>query len=615
MPNLFTYNITYYGSSSNLNFQIQPNTTNGHPTVGTTSLKLPGHGVDNYGEYMNQNFVNLLQNFAGPTTPISPVTGQLHYKTDTNSLNFYGTNNNWIEIIHTGNIGNYNMSGPDGIPGPQGPQGPQGLPGPQGSQGSQGAPGTNGTNGLNGTNGTNGGPGPQGPAGPRSITLSAFKWSNSGIGSHTQAFTYNWGTGVISAYPSGWQGSAATSPGSGYTLYMISLVVTDSTGVAPTTAADWSTATQNIIGYRVDGSIGPQGASHRTAYIVTTSAVAPISVTAGSGDVPPTSGDGTWSFQATSNLSPGQYMYQVDGTFHADTNATTWGNPYLSNLKVGSLSAISADLGIVNISTTGALTLNNKQYGSATDGVFLGYSSGYKFDVGNSAKYVRWNGSDLLVGGSIIATENINNGAITNIKGTTKSSTPGGYLQSIPVGTSYTVLNNSQLFFPAKTVTYDAKIMIVGSFWPKAVAVGVTDFDWEMQIQKSADGVSNWSNYGTWQWRQPRCVNGDQDLPFVWTYDESVYATDLATAQANLAAAQSAAAIIEAEVAGGDFTNEWQLNGLYEDIAYWTNQVAILEAAAGVNRPAYYLRLVCNHTSTSTRYIRGFSYSYTEFKK
>ena len=40
--------------------------------------------------------------------------------------------------------------------------------------------------------------------------------------------------------------------------------------------------------------------------------------------------------------SSGQAMFQSDGLYNAATNKTTWGTPYLSNLKVGNLAALSA---------------------------------------------------------------------------------------------------------------------------------------------------------------------------------------------------------------------------------------------------------------------------------
>jgi hypothetical protein len=56
--------------------------------------------------------------------------------------------------------------------------------------------------------------------------------------------------------------------------------------------------------------------------------------------------------------SPGasQAMFQSDGIYYPVANQTIWNTPYLSNLKVGNLSAISADLGTITAGTvTGAL--------------------------------------------------------------------------------------------------------------------------------------------------------------------------------------------------------------------------------------------------------------------
>lgn len=199
--------------------------------------------------------------------------------------------------------------------------------------------------------------GSSGIPGTKIIVLTAYKWSNTGVPLATGSASYTWATGAVSALPSsGWSAYSGSAPGTGYVLYQISIIVQD-ISTATSTTLDWSQGTINIIGYRNDGSIGPTGASHRTAYIVTSSSTAPSLVTAGIGDVPPTntvinqvSG---WSFSATSVLQPGQYMYQVDGTYIENI---VWGNPYLSNLKVGSLSAISADLGTI---TAGSININN----------------------------------------------------------------------------------------------------------------------------------------------------------------------------------------------------------------------------------------------------------------
>ena len=57
----------------------------------STSLTLVGKNINNYGEYLNTNFIGLLENFAGLTEPLSPITGQTWYDTSENRLKVYTT--------------------------------------------------------------------------------------------------------------------------------------------------------------------------------------------------------------------------------------------------------------------------------------------------------------------------------------------------------------------------------------------------------------------------------------------------------------------------------------------------------------------------------------------
>lgn len=50
-----------------------------------TSISLVGAGYPNYGEKIAENFLHLLENFASPMPPLSPIEGQLWY--DTSNLN------------------------------------------------------------------------------------------------------------------------------------------------------------------------------------------------------------------------------------------------------------------------------------------------------------------------------------------------------------------------------------------------------------------------------------------------------------------------------------------------------------------------------------------------
>lgn len=46
-----------------------------------TSLKFIGKGVPNYGEFIAENFVHMLEHFAGTISPDNPITGQVWYDT------------------------------------------------------------------------------------------------------------------------------------------------------------------------------------------------------------------------------------------------------------------------------------------------------------------------------------------------------------------------------------------------------------------------------------------------------------------------------------------------------------------------------------------------------
>ena len=63
----------------------------------STSLTLIGKNTPNYGLILNQNLVDLLQNFAGASTPNGPVEGQLWYNSSTGRLSVY--NNSIFKTI------------------------------------------------------------------------------------------------------------------------------------------------------------------------------------------------------------------------------------------------------------------------------------------------------------------------------------------------------------------------------------------------------------------------------------------------------------------------------------------------------------------------------------
>jgi hypothetical protein len=57
----------------------------------STSLTLVGKNVNNYGQFVNGNFVALLENFANLLEPSSPVVGQTWFDTSEGRLKVYST--------------------------------------------------------------------------------------------------------------------------------------------------------------------------------------------------------------------------------------------------------------------------------------------------------------------------------------------------------------------------------------------------------------------------------------------------------------------------------------------------------------------------------------------
>jgi hypothetical protein len=66
-------------------------------TIDTTlDIKLIGKNYAGYGEVQNENFVHLLENFAGANSPPRPISGQLWYDSATRKLKFYdSTTSKW----------------------------------------------------------------------------------------------------------------------------------------------------------------------------------------------------------------------------------------------------------------------------------------------------------------------------------------------------------------------------------------------------------------------------------------------------------------------------------------------------------------------------------------
>jgi hypothetical protein len=81
-----TYTIPYQATATAQgNISVQDGTIN----TTSTSLALVGANTVNFGLYINQNFIELLQTFASNSAPTSPLIGQMWYDTISGSIKYY----------------------------------------------------------------------------------------------------------------------------------------------------------------------------------------------------------------------------------------------------------------------------------------------------------------------------------------------------------------------------------------------------------------------------------------------------------------------------------------------------------------------------------------------
>lgn len=231
--------------------------------------------------------------------------------------------------------------------------------------------------------------------------------------------TYTWASGSFGAAPSGWQLTPGASPSVGYTLWAAEVAIVDS-AAAPTTEFSWASASITARGYAgsdgapgTDGSPGQQGASARYCYQRVPANPAPTSgniTTSGSSSFPTSSqSNTTWGINqawvaSDPNPSSTNTLYQADGIYDPATGNTVWSTPYISSLKVGSLSAITVNTGALTvqdaltIASTGYIRGGQSAY-DVGDGFFLGYSGGaYRFSISGASGYgLTWDGSILRI--------------------------------------------------------------------------------------------------------------------------------------------------------------------------------------------------------------------------
>lgn len=230
----------------------------------------------------------------------------------------------------------------------------------------------------------NGAVGPQGVPGVKSGTARAYQWATSAP-TITGSAIWTWATASYNTVPvTGWSATKPAAPALGYTLYEGAVNLVDGAG-ATTSPINWSTATVAAIGYA--GNNGTNGASVTIAYTLAdafTLNLTPATASRAGIAYPATGTWGetrAWVAQPTTAPAAGQAWFQSVGIY--DGTNTVWGVPYLSNLKVGSLSALSANFGNMTAGTISGVTILGT---TITGGLVQTAASGERIALNESNK-------------------------------------------------------------------------------------------------------------------------------------------------------------------------------------------------------------------------------------
>jgi hypothetical protein len=219
--------------------------------------------------------------------------------------------------------------------------------------------------------------GQNGAAGVQAAQPTVFQWAVSIPTGPTGTSTYTWSTASFTPTPGGWSLTPPSSPSPGFTLWgaTVSLIAS---ATETTSTINWTTAGISARGYAGDtGTTGTTGASARICYSKTTLtalASSPATITTSGNTSFPA--NGSWGADTVWQATPptivaGESVYQSDGIYSPTTNQTVWNVPYLSALKVGSLSAISANLGTITAGDITGVTITGGTIRTAASGTRL----------------------------------------------------------------------------------------------------------------------------------------------------------------------------------------------------------------------------------------------------
>ncbi len=220
----------------------------------------------------------------------------------------------------------------------------------------------------------------------------------------TAVFGNNSASNMTAASPTAGTGAYNVTSGVGDATDTASIVYTAT--YAGVTISKKFTITKARTG--VIGDTGPVGNSARICYTkVTGSSLNPTPATStssgGAGSFPTL---GTWgetvAWTATAPaITAGFSVFQSDGILNNATGVTTWNVPYLSNLKVGTLEAITANTGALTVSTS-IKSGTAEPSGTTMTGAGMKVLSSGNFVMGNSSGNVAYNGLKLYMNGPTV---------------------------------------------------------------------------------------------------------------------------------------------------------------------------------------------------------------------
>ena len=291
--------------------------------------------------------------------------------------------------------------------------------------------------------------GAAGASGTQSAKPSVFQWAATIPAGPTGTSTYTWAVGSFTPTPSGWTLTPGTSPASGYTLWQAQVSLIDS-ATATTSSINWATASIFSSGYS-----GTNGASARVMYSRIAGSPTPISGTVTvSGDNRPTGTQSSAVWGASFNVTwaandptptSNNTLWQADGIYDPTANTTAWSTPYISNLKVGSLSAITVNTGGLTVSDYIKAGTSPTIAGTTMTGSGFVLNSGGTFALGNAAKNFTFNGTNFTINGDLVVTGNIVSNAVTGnsyVYISTAGSTSSSSYVDVP-GATISLSNNS----------------------------------------------------------------------------------------------------------------------------------------------------------------------------